>query len=116
MLGSPLERVLGLTSRGRCWGITAWHLPAGVLILLAVHEGAGLQLAAHHGGAVKAHGRVASGALCLGVAVDPGDWQERIKARQKARQKVRQIGGWILASHRMNSSSDRQDMKVKVKS
>ena len=51
-------------------------LPAGVLVLLAVHEGAGLQLAAHQGGAVVAHGRVPRRALCLGVAVDAGDWRE----------------------------------------
>ena len=51
-------------------------LPAGVLVLLAVHEGAGLQLAAHQRGAVVAHGRVPRRALRLGVAVDAGDWRE----------------------------------------
>lgn len=50
-----------------------WHRPAGVLILFAVHEGAGLQLAAHHGGAVEAHGGVAGTTIHFGVPVDPGD-------------------------------------------
>lgn len=66
-------------------------LPASILVFLAVDERAGLQLAAHHWGAVVTHGRVPRRALWFRVTVDARDCREKRAAVSQSRREGKPV-------------------------